>query len=351
MLPMLLLLAGFAINIAYMQLASTEIRIATDAAARAAGRVYSTTGDEANALNMANKAGMLNPVAGESLMFELSDLDFGESTRADANSRYEFKSGGAINAVQISGRRTSDSMSGSIGTFFPNLMGSSDFEISARSVSTQMEVDLALVLDRSGSMAYADEEEAVYPPIPSAAPLGWDFGDPAPKNARWRNVVAATKGLLNELDKSPLHESIALVSYADKGSIDQPLTSNYATILDALNERTVSFKGGGTNIAGGLSAGQSTLTANDSRQYAAKVTLILTDGRSTVGPNPVTLAKSMADKGVLVICVTFSKEADQDLMLKVAEAGNGFHRHAETKEDLLAVFTEISSQLPTLLTK
>ena len=60
MLPVLLLVAGIAINVAYMQLCRTEMQISTDIAAKAAGRVYSMTQDEDEALYIANLAGELN---------------------------------------------------------------------------------------------------------------------------------------------------------------------------------------------------------------------------------------------------------------------------------------------------
>ena len=41
LLPVLLIFAGFAVNLAYMQLCSTELKIATDAAAHAGGRAMS----------------------------------------------------------------------------------------------------------------------------------------------------------------------------------------------------------------------------------------------------------------------------------------------------------------------
>ena len=46
LLPVLFMLSGFAINVAYMQLRSTEIKVASDAAAHAGGRamsLYQTT--------------------------------------------------------------------------------------------------------------------------------------------------------------------------------------------------------------------------------------------------------------------------------------------------------------------
>lgn len=350
--PMLILLAGFAINIAYIQLSATELKIATDSAARAAGRVYAQHRDEALALNMANEAGALNRVAGKPVQFNLDDLVLGNSVRADANSRYEFvaTNNSNSNALRIVGRRTNDSANGAISTFFPTLMGVQNFELSTETVCTQMEVDVALVIDRSGSMAYATNEVAVYPPFPQAAPIGWDFGSPAPNQSRWLDVVEATKVFLTELTSSPHLENVALATYADMGKIDVPLTSDYSQILAGLDVYTQKLSGGGTNIAGGLSAATSTLRSSG-RDFAAKVAIVLTDGHSTVGPNPIDFASSMSEDGVLVISVTFANEADQSLMSQVASAGKGFHKHAEFKQDLKEVFREISRQLPTLMTQ
>ena len=80
-------------------------------------------------------------------------------------------------------------------------------------------IEVALVLDRSGSMAYADNEPAVYPPIPAAAPYDWDFGDPAPNLARWRNAVVSVEAFLTELNKSSLNERVSLVTSAFWGAL------------------------------------------------------------------------------------------------------------------------------------
>jgi len=351
MLPVLMLLGGFAINVAYMQLTATELQISTDAAARAAGRVFAKTNNQEEALQIANTVGALNEVAGEGLQFTLSDLDFGESTRANANSRYEFRSGGAINSVQVIGRRTSGSASGTVSTFFPSLMNRADFELSASSISTQIEIDLVLVLDRSGSMAYADNEEAVFPPIPVEAPVGWDFGDPAPPNSRWLDAVAATEELLLSLEESPLDQKLGLVTYGNFGSRDVLLTSDYSQITERLDRRTQRLVGGATNIASGLNKAFEVLTSAEARPFAGKVALVMTDGHRTAGGDPVTVARRLAEEGILVITVTFSQEADRELMERIAEEGNGFHRHADFSEDLVEVFAEISRELPSLLTQ
>ena len=351
--PLLLLLSAVAINIAYIQLSRTELGISTDAAGRAAGKMYAITHDETLALEAANEVGAKNFVAGKELQFSAADLEFGKSTRADENSRFEFVSATPedSNAVRILGNRSNSSLSGPVQTFLPSILGDQDFEIKSSAISTRIEADIVLVLDRSGSMAYSDSEPAVFPPTPASAPIDWDFGDPVPPDSRWFDAIAATEVLLNTLDSSPGREFISLVTYSDSGHIDTPLSQNTADVLSAMTKYSNAFEGGGTNISGGLTAAAAELSSSTARKFSSKVIIVLTDGNVSGGPNPVKVARDLAESDILVIAVTFSNEANQSLMSRVAEAGNGFHRHANVKEELHAVFKEISQRLPTLLTQ
>lgn len=362
MLPILLLFAGFAINVAYMQLCQTELQISTDVAAKAAGRVYAIERDPVRALEVANEAGQLNFVAASPLAFSSDDLRIGTSTLLSGGDRYAFVAASVsdddddetittFNAIELLGHRDSDCDMGEVKTYFPSLVGTGSFGISTSSVSTQVEVDIALVIDRSGSMAYASDEPAVFPPIPIAAPADWGWGQPAPPDSRWLDAVSSVDTFLSDLTSSPMDEAVALITYADGARIDQPLTKEYWRIGDMLAGESAGLDGGGTNIASGLQAGEAALATALSRDFAARVVVILTDGKRSVGSNPVYWAKSLAENGVMVIAVTFSDEADQATMKKVAEIGNGFHVHATNRQDLKNAFRAIGNRLPTLLTR
>ena len=52
LLPVLLIFCGFAINLAYMQVASTEMKIATDCAAHAGGRAMSVSQEDGTGLTL-----------------------------------------------------------------------------------------------------------------------------------------------------------------------------------------------------------------------------------------------------------------------------------------------------------
>ena len=351
-LPILLVFSAMAINVAYIQLAHTQLQVSTDAAARAAGRSFFLTQDITEALIKALEAGEMNPVCGESLRFQLDDLETGVSIRPNASSRYDFVPSSAnCNALRLAGNRTSASLNGAVRTLLPTFIGTTHLELTAHAVSSQPTVDLVLVMDRSGSMAFAANEPTSSNP-PAAAPPGWGFGDAVPNNSRWLDAVDGIVELLLELQQSPQPEYVGLATYSNNASLDILLTDNYINTTNGMDYYSQSFSGGSTNIAAGIDAGQACFsTSPGARAYASKVIVVLTDGIVTQGTSPVQAATSAAANGVSVFTVTFSNEADIPLMQAVAAAGKGQHFHAVSREDLLTVFGSIGRNLPNLITK
>jgi Flp pilus assembly protein TadG len=351
MLPVVLILGAFAINIAYLELNRTEMVIASDAASRATGREFALSNDQAGAMAKGRTAASLNTVGGRPLLLADGDFIFGQSARASVSDRYSFTPGGAFpNAVEVTTRRTVGSPSGPVNLPLPGFFSSTAIESRQTSRSNQIEVDIALVIDRSGSMAYGANEVAQFPPIPAAAPAGWFFGDPAPNPSRWRDAVAAVDVFLNELTNSPVNEFVSLSTYNDGTNLEQLLTTNYNSIRGSLDFYTQSFTSGATNIGGGIESGINALSIN-SRPFAAKVMIVLTDGIDTVGSNPIAAADHASDEQIMVFTITFSAEADQATMQQVAVKGNGKHYHASNGTVLLSIFRDIGRQLPILISR
>ncbi|MCA9128866.1 MAG: VWA domain-containing protein [Planctomycetales bacterium] len=353
LIPVLLMLSAFAINIAYMELNRTEAHTAADAAARAAGREFTVTGSIAAAKTRAKQFAELNEIAGNPLTLADSDIVAGVSQRASTAVRYTFTPGGTNpNAIRVTARRTAAAPDGAVPLLMPNVFGIGTFNINHEAVSSLVEMDIALVIDRSGSMAYAANEVAAFPPAPASAPAGWTFCDAAPPNSRWRNVVDATSVFLAQLNASPISELVSLSTYNHGAITDQPLTGNYALITASLNNYTNSLCSGGTNIGGGINEGSGALASSPAaREGAVKVIIVLTDGIHNIGTNPISAATSAASGGVLIFTITFSAEANQSTMQSVAAVGNGRHFHANSPSDLIQVFQAITKLLPNLLTK
>lgn len=354
LLPVILLLAAIAINIAYIELGRTEMVIAADAAARAGGREFIVTGSKSTAKSRAMSIALKNNVAGKPVTLKSNELVFGTSIRPTPTSRYQFTPGGSDpNSLQVSINRNSLGSDGPISLLMPNIVGSSSTEMSTQqAISTQIEVDIGLVVDRSGSMAYGANEVADPYVPPASAPAGWTFGQAAPPNCRWRDLVDAVEVFTEEIDDSPGNEMISLSSYSDWVSTDVSMTDDYDTILTAMDTYTQAFQSGATNIGGGLIEGNGAIQFSPSqRPGAAKVLVLLTDGKHNTGTNPISAANTLASQGVMIITVTFANEADQALMQQVATIGHGRHFHASTASELSLVFQQIAISLPTLLTK
>jgi hypothetical protein len=139
------------------------------------------------------------------------------------------------------------------------MFGVSTFETRQIALANQLDVDIAIVIDRSGSMAYAADEPAVYPPIPAAAPVGWTFGQAVPPNSRWLDAVAAVNVFLNEITLMPGDEFVSLSTYSTDAVIDQSLTTNFASLGSIMNNYSAAYQSGYTNIGGGIECGRNSL--------------------------------------------------------------------------------------------
>lgn len=351
MLPVLFLIAAFAVNIAYIELVRTEAQIATDVACRAAGRTYAETQDINAAIAAAQTVANRNTVGGQPFPLAASDLEFGLSLRPSLASRYSFEPSATINAVRV----TSTSFATGSSTVSQLMAGiGPSFTIGPvkSAISTQTDLDIALVIDRSGSMAYAANEPAAYPPNPAAAPVGWDFGHPVPPNARWLDAIAAVNVFLDTMNDTPQLERIGLATYNNVSAIDSHVTSNYSDIISGLNVYSLAYHEGGTNIGDGILAGVNILSASvSSRPWATRVIVVMTDGIHNTGTWPEWAAQQAANNGIMVFSVTFSNEAPQWLMQSVANIGGGQHYHAVDAVQLRDAFRDIAKQLPTLLTQ
>jgi len=183
LLPVLILLCSFAINVAYMQLVSTELKIATDVAAHAGGRAMSVHQSSDEAWDFAVEAAALNSVAGNPLQITKDEdhLEFGSSVRADNGfGKYEFTKVSKASVDNGSGRATSIKVTGRLDLplIFSAIPGTSTVPASRSSVATQVDRDIALVLDRSGSMLLFKDDGALTDAI-------WEIYNTTETKTRW----------------------------------------------------------------------------------------------------------------------------------------------------------------------
>jgi Ca-activated chloride channel family protein len=187
-----------------------------------------------------------------------------------------------------------------------------DLDTKAVTGGTRPPLNLAIVVDRSGSMS----------------------GD------KFAHAKRAALGMVDRLDAT---DRVALVQYDDYAQVVVASTATdvegKATLRRAIEGLTI---GGSTNLHEGLVLGREEVRKGLVAGQVSRV-ILLSDGQPTVGvqdPAQITdEARSGADKGVRITSVGVGADYNEDLMEAIAEAGRGNYYYVEDTSSLQAVMT------------
>lgn len=178
-------------------------------------------------------------------------------------------------------------------------------------------VNLAIVLDRSGSME----------------------GD---------KIAEARKAALMALDRLGAEDIVSVVTYDSVVNVLVPATKlrDKASIEEAIRRIE---PGGSTALFAGVSRGASELRKFLSEERVNRV-ILLSDGLANVGPSsPGELAElgaSLAKEGIAVSTVGLGLDYNEELMSRLASESDGNHFFAENARDLERVYrTELGEVL------
>jgi len=344
--PVVLAIGFLSVNVAYMLLLRTELRVATDAAARAAGATYSATNNEAAAIDAAQEIALLNKVGGQGLVLADADVQFGRSEQATAGARYDFVvDGGVRNSARINATADSRVLFG--GQLFEDAI----FSPSQTATASYDNVDICLVLDRSSSMKLSTWETAA-----AMSTSDSRFCQVPNVNSRWKALSNAVSAFVSVLQSTGATEYVGVVTYASdynmpcspssfspKSRIDAQLSGNLDNTLTAMTTLSATNWGGNTDIAAGVVMGRTALShPTYSRPHTRKVMIVLTDGHYTAA-NPVSEGETAGTQGMVVHTVTFGDGANLTAMQDLADAGNGTFHHAPDPETLEAVFRKLAA--------
>lgn len=181
---------------------------------------------------------------------------------------------------------------------------------SSTSQTVSQPVDIALVLDNSGSMNYCMNGDQ-----PSYSPCR---GDNAVRSAALKTAVTTFLNGVDTQNKTIANADnkvqVSLVSFAKTASTLSELTPDVTTLKTKVNSLKPQ---GATNTADGFSEAKSTLD-KDTRTNAIKYVVFFTDGvpttknafSSTVANNTLTTAKQLKDANVGVYSVGIFSGAD-----------------------------------------
>lgn len=184
-------------------------------------------------------------------------------------------------------------------------------EISPIDGGDQRNVDMVIILDRSGSM-------------------------------KGRKIDDARRAVLNLLSNLSAKDRFALVTYSDGVHIATGLVNvtdeNRRRMESAVNGVRA---GGGTNLGAGLQAGIDLLIAPDHQTNAAKVILI-SDGLANKGITDVKALAGMAaiavEKEFVVSTVGVGTDFNEHLMTAIADQGTGSYYYLENPAAFAEVF-------------
>ncbi len=354
-------IGALAINVAYIQLTMTEMRMAADSASKAAmvelSESQSLSSARAAAVRVANR----HQVAGRPLQLSADDIEFGSCDKV--GDRFVFRpihaNTDSIHAARV---RPSLGDGGRPLLAFQRLLLSEQFQVTADVTSAKFDHDICLVLDRSGSMAWdLSNKEFSYPGKNRKLPrLENLIIPPHPTLSRWSALCSGVADFIAVLDARPIKPHLAMVSYASyyefgdhrvqEIALDVPLGLNYANIQNVLAEYSSKPIMGGTNIRAGLILARRHLVHSPQRRITAQRSIVLfSDGLYTDSIDPRTVISDLKSNHITVHTISLSSQADQALMRELAEQTGGTHVHADSSTDLRRAFRTIAESLPAVL--
>ncbi len=189
-------------------------------------------------------------------------------------------------------------------------------------------VDVALVMDTSGSMNY----------------------DSPTRISQAKIAANQFVGNLESQDQS------ALVSYSTTAALKKLLSNDHASTTAAINALTAV---GATNIGDGIAFANNELTSVRANPSAAKIEILLTDGLANKPNGPgygewpadVVYAKAKADEaallGIRIFTIGLGSNVNTSMLQYIASTTDAQYYFAPTGADLAAIYQLISEELCT----
>ncbi|MCY1022512.1 vWA domain-containing protein [Pyxidicoccus sp. MSG2] len=175
--------------------------------------------------------------------------------------------------------------------------------------STRRSLNLGLVIDRSGSMA--------------GAPL--------------KNALQASRELVERMGPE---DSLSIVTYDD--AVATVLAPTKVTDKAAIGKVLARVSAGGcTNLSGGWLKGVEHVNSQLSGERINRV-LLLTDGQANAGIRDAgqltEMAREKSSAGIITTTLGFGANFNEDLLIGMANAGEGHFYYIQSPEDAAGVF-------------
>lgn len=382
MIFVLIVVSALTVDVAFMQMVRTDLRIATDAATKASVEALVRTEDKDEARAVAVQIASRHTVGGRPFSISPNDLTFGR-LEVDALGESVFvPDAEPPNSVRIATGIGGTAASPGLPLFFASALGHSDFETQQAATATRRTVDVVLALDRSGSMNFdTTGTDWAYPPnnprLSGFTPWGWTWRNyvspPHPEDSRWAALVGAVDVFVEEAAEYNPAPRLGLVTWASEytmpgaahsfvnrtffptteidvalpGRFSNDWAKNSTDVLNALEARSNGPVCGGTNLSAGLDEALAIL-GNAESELSEKVVILLTDGQWNQGRNPIQAANDAAAMGIKVHCVSMNGGSAFTCGQIATITGGKFFNTANTQQ-LREAFRELARSLPVTL--
>lgn len=124
-------------------------------------------------------------------------------------------------------------------------------------------------------------------------------------------------------------DNLSLEVFATTARHEMDLSDNRQATADRLYAMQPNYYDASTNIGAGLQQGINELTGPRARENAEKMVVLLSDGASNTGPDPLSVAQDAADLGIRVYTISVGYGADRALMQQIAAITNGEEFYAQ----------------------
>lgn len=380
MLFTFIIMAAMTVDIAYMQLIRTELRTATDAAAKAGAEALVRTQNGNAAKAAAVQYASLNKVGGQPFRITQNDVTLGRVT-GQSNGSWTFTANSTpFNSVRVNAKIGNGGATAAMPMFFAPALGQAPFATTSQATAGQQEVEVCLCIDRSGSMmfdmsgddwAYPSPNPLLYPARNYPSTMYRNYCSPPQTTAsRWAVMRSAVNTFLNEAGQFQYPPRTALVTWSSAMTLPYfPFTnytlvdtdfnlpsvvnyswsSNRTAIESSIATRSASAIGGGTTLSAGLDQAVQVLTGTNGRSLSKKVIILLTDGMWNAGRDPVLAAQDASAAGITVHCVSMLTST-QATLTQVASITGGQYYATSDSAQLQQAFRDLARSLPIVLT-
>lgn len=214
------------------------------------------------------------------------------------------------------------------------IASSRPIEEKVKQIQIQEGLDIVLVVDTSGSMKEND--------------YSW--------NGQRISRMGVARETIKEFVSHRPHDRIGLVVFGEEACTQAPLTMNQKGLLPFIEQIKIGVVGESTAIGDGIAIAAQRLKSLDA---PSKVMIVLTDGRSNTGADPILMAKASAELGIKIYTIGIgggrvglmgmmglTSGVDGDSLSEIAQITGGKSFLAQTGDTLKKVYEEIDTLEP-----